>query len=1033
MYVTMLVHLIKPLRRGGTPRALLLAALFLGYSLTALGQTVRVTGTVVDQDTKEPLPGVTVMVKGGDSGASTDIDGKYTVNAPANAILVYSYVGYETIEESVGNRSIIDIALPANTTSLEEVVVVGYGSADRDDITGSLVTMGDDKIAEVPVASDFSGALKGRLAGVDIQTTSSRPGATAQIRIRGNRSLGSDESGVNAPLIVLDGIPFGGRISEINPSNIQSISVLKDASATAIYGSRGANGVILITTHRGRSGAPQLTYSGYHGVATELDHYDLFSGEEYADLKQVSGFGGEGGFFTPTELQSVLLNRETDWQELLYKRGVVTNHELSLSGGAADTRYMMSAGYFNQSTVLPGQDFTRGNIRLALDQEVGKRISIGLTTMNTMSQTNGEGANPMFQILTLSPLYTAYNEDGTLNELPATGSVEENLRNPLLMYREDSWAENRRRFQTFNSMYGEVELFAGLKYRMNVGLEFWQDEYGNFYGANTPFRNGSGNTAAIRNQDSWSYTLENLITYSKAFGEHTINVTGLYSVQESESNRSGVEANSVFADFLEYYNFNLAQTVYVPSGGNPAFQQSRWGLVSGMGRVNYAFADRFNVTATVRADGSSRLAAGNKWFVYPAGAVSWNLHNESFLSGVNMINDLRVRAGVGRTSNQAVPPYSSLGSLARRTYNFGDQGVYGFLVQGLPNANLSWEFTTSTNVGFDFGLLDNRLSGSLDLYYNRTDNVLQSRALAVTAGVTGRFQENVGETEGRGVELMLNADVIRPTTEGGFGWNMDFNFTAHRERIISLYDTLQQDVANGWFVGSPVNVIYDYNKVGIWQLDEADEAASYGFNPGDIKVEDTDGNGVIDDNDRQILGQLDPMASLGFTSRFSYKGIDLSTVLFARVGGMLVSTLYQMRPGNPINSLEGRRNGPRVDYWTEDNPTNAYPITGNQQTRFGSTTGYFNASYLKIRNISLGYRLPEDLLVRAGVSSARVYCTVDTPFKAFFSEYVQEGGLDPEPTGRDGNTNTPGLGRRLVVTPNTPITRSFIVGVNLTL
>ncbi|WP_421898184.1 SusC/RagA family TonB-linked outer membrane protein [Marinoscillum sp.] len=998
--------------------------------LQSFGQELGVSGTVLDQETNEALPGVTVLVKGTSTGTVTDIDGNYRLSVSADAVLAFSFVGYNLKEIPVNNQSVIDVTLSANLTSLEEVVVVGYGTQNKSDLTGSLISVGSKELADVPAAVDFSSALKGRMAGVNIQTTSSRPGAGTQIRIRGNRSLGSDESGVNDPLIVLDGIPYGGKISDINPGDIKSVNVLKDASATAIYGSRGANGVILVTTKRGENGAPRLSYNGYHGVVSELDHYELFNAEEYANIKQVSNFGKVGGQFTPTELQSMAEGRETDWQDLIYKRGIISNHEVSLTGGTPSTQYAISGGYFKQSTVLPGQDYSRLNLRTALDQEVGARVKVGLTSMSNLATTNGEGANPMFQILTLSPLYNAYTDGGEINELPAVGSVEENLRNPLLMYRENSWSQKRRRLQTFNSLYGEIEILDGLKYRLNVGLDFWQEEYGDFYGANTPFRNGSGNTGSVRNQDSWSYTLENLLVYDKTFGAHKINLTGLYSVQERETNQSGVNANSIFAEFLEYYNLSLAETQNVPDG---AFSYSRWGLVSGMARLNYGFQDRFNATVTVRSDGSSRLSEGNKWFVYPAGALSWNLHNESFMSGMTFITNLKLRTGLGRTSNQAVNPYDALGSLERRRYNYGDDGAYGFLVQSLPNANLAWEFTTSSNVGIDFGLFTNLITGSLDFYKNNTDNVLQSRNLPVTSGVPGSFRQNIGKTEGKGVELMLSATIVEPKNNG-FGWNVDFNFTAHKETIVELYDTLTRDVNNGWFVGSPVNVIYDYKKTGVWQLGEEDAATAFdNRSPGDIKVADINGNGIRDTEDRTILGQLDPKSTYGFTSRFSYQGFDLSTVLFARVGGKLVSTLYQMRAGNPVNSLEGRRNGPKVDYWTPDNPTNDYPRTGNQQTQHGSTTGYFNASYLKVRSINLGYKIPDKLLEDYGIQSLRVYFTVDTPFKAFFSDYVREGGLDPEPSGRDGATDTPGLGRRLVVTPNTPVTRSFIFGVNLTL
>lgn len=1011
------------------------AVLFVfGLYSFGMAQDVTVRGVVTSEEDGAPLIGANVLVKGTEAGTITDIDGAFSIKAPSDGTLIISYVGYNAQEVPVNGRSRIDAVLGLDLNVIEEVVVVGYGTRKRSDVTGSVVAMEEGELREVPVANPVM-ALQGRVAGVEIERTSSRPGTGSQIRVRGSRSLGSDESGVNDPLIVLDGIPYSGNLNDINPSDIVNINILKDASATAIYGSRGANGVILITTRRGQQGKARLSYNGYYGISSRLDKFDLWNAEQYADAKQASNFGAPGGVFTPTEIENMVAGRSTDWQDVMYKDGYITNHELGVSGGSENTQYALSLGYFDETTVLPGQEFERISLRVALDQRIGNRIKIGATLMNSVSNADGESANPMFQILTMSPLYNAYNEDGSINELPAVGSVDATTRSPLTLYTPNSWSQDRRRLRTFNNFYGEVEILKGLKYRLNAGLDYWQDEYGQFYASNTPFRNGSGSTAAVRNRDSWSYTIENLLIYNKAFGNHEIEFTGLFSAQEEESNRSGVDASALFADFVQYYNFGLAEATTIPNDpNNPAFQYSRWGLLSYMGRVNYGYQGKYLATFTFRRDGSSRLAEGNKWFSYPAVALAWNLSNESFLQGSNMITGLKLRAGVGRTSNQAIAPYSSLGSLARVPYNFGpDGGVYGFLVSTLPNSELAWEFTTSKNIGLDFGLFDNRLSGSIDLYQNNTDNVLQSRAIPITSGVPGSFQENIGKTEGKGIELMLSADIIR-SAKDGFSWDMDVNFTSHNEKITELTEGVTEDEGNGWFVGSPVNVIYDYNKIGIWQLGEEDLASSYGdFAPGDIKLEDLDNNGVIDDEDRMVIGQIDPKWTAGATTRFGYKGIDLSIVAFARYGGNLISTLYQMNQSNPYNSLEGRRNGPDVDYWTPDNPTDDFPRTGRQITPYGSTVGYFDATYLKIRSINLGYSLPEGLLSRAGLANTRIYLTVNNPFKAFFSDYVKQGGVDPEPNGRGGTIGAAGFGRRLTVNPDTPPTRSIILGVNVTL
>ncbi|UII27297.1 TonB-dependent receptor [Fulvivirga maritima] len=1023
MRETLLLYLRKGFS-GALSLIVCLALLF--YTSVLFAQQQSITGTVLSGDGGEPLPGVAVMVKGTSSGTVTDIDGEYTIKAGPNDVLIYSFVGYATHEIAVGSKTKIDVELTEDITALQEVVVVGYGKQKKTDVTGSLVSVDAAKISEVPAATGASSALQGRIAGVQISQTSSRPGSDPQIRIRGNRSLGSGD--LNSPLIVVDGIPFSGSLNDINPTDIESFNVLKDASATAIYGSRGANGVILITTKRGRVGELNFSYNGYAGVTQALGKYDLMNGEEFARLKLYTDAN-----FTEAELQSLQEARSTDWQDLMIKDGYIQNHNLSVIGGSENTQFAVSTGYFKQTTVFPGQSFKRYNLKLSLDQRVNDWLKVGISTLNSISYRKGEGVSPMFNILTLSPLYNAYNEDGEVEETPAEGSLDPNLVNPLTLYRDGAWEEDRRRIRTFNTAYLEVNLpVEGLSYKLNAGLDYRQDEYGRFFSEVTPMQNiDNGNAASISNSDTWGYTIENLILYERSFGEHSFKFTGLYSVQEEEYNSSGVNAVGVLANDLQYYNLSLAANNVIPGS---AYNYTRWGLSSFMARLNYNFNDRYVATVTVRRDGSSRLADGNEWFTYPGFAVGWNIHNESFLSENDFLSNLRLRVGYGRTSNQAVAPYSSIGKLDQIRYNFGNEGgAIGFYVSNLANTDLTWEFTNSFNVGLDFGLLTNRITGSIDYYQNRTDGVLQEVQLPITSGITGSFTQNVGETKGEGIEMMISGEAIEALNRNEFGLGFDVNFTSYSTEIVKLTEGRDSNPDRAWFVGEPINVLYDYEKVGIWQLDEADEAAQYGDAPGDIKVKDQDGDDDIDDEDRTILGQLDPKWSFGFTARASFKGFDLSVVTFGMFGHEIVSSLYQMNSSNPVNSLEGRRNGPDVDYWTEDNPTNEFSRPGRNTVRYGSTTGYFSGDFVKIRSINLGYQLPNDLLDKVGLKSARVYFSASNPFKAFFSDYVDYGGLDPEPTSR-GVTNgiTPGLGNKLTVSADTPPVKTFMLGVNLT-
>lgn len=980
------------------------------------------------------MPGVNIVVKGTSNGTTTDANGLYNVSVgDNNAVLVFSFIGYGSQEQTVGGRTTMDITMQPSAEQLNEVVVVGYGTQRRSDITGAMGQLSEQSIREVPV-SNITQSLQGRVAGIDIQNTSSRPGGSPIIRIRGSRSLGNtmDVNNPNPPnndpLIVVDGIPFNGTINDLNPNDIVSMDILKDASATAIYGSRGSNGVILITTRSGKKGKPVLTYDGYYGVASVVGKYDLYNGEEFDAFRKEAVKAGASYAPTTDEAANLTAGNQTDWQKEMFKKGYITSHSIAASGGTDETKYSVSAGYFKQTTVMPGQDYARYSLSGRVDQNIGDRVKIGLSTQNSLNINDGENANPMFQLLTLSPSYNAYNADGSVYNLPATGSIDATTRNPLLLRNGDSWRQQRRRLRTFNALYGEVKIFDGLKYRINVGLDFSTDNYGAYYGSETPFQNGAANTATVTNQFASSYTVENLLLYDKTFADkHHINFTGLFSGQQIETYGSGMSAQDLPSDYTLYYNLGLANT---PTGLSGNYAKS--GLISYMARVNYSYEDKYVATLTARRDGSSRLAPGHQYFNYPAAALAWNIHKENFMSNLGVISNLKLRLGAGRTSNQAINPYSSLGALGKMPYNFGPSaGAFGYAVTSMPNPDLHWEFTTTYNLGLDFGLWTNRLTGSVEFYKSLTSGVLQNRALPPTSGVSS-VQQNIGKVENKGIELTLSGVILESKTQGGFNWSADVNWFLNRSEITELGSGVLIDATNGWYVGQPIDAIFDYKKIGIWQTGEETQATQMGgFKPGNIKVEDRDTNGKIDANDRMVLGSLQPRWQGGMTNRFGFKNFTLDVVMFGKVGGMLVSTLYQANSSNPFNTLEGRRNGPKVDYWTPDNPTNAYPRPGQaQQPVYGSTLGYFDATYLKIRTITLGYNFPQTWLDKTGIGSLRVYAQAANPFKAFFSDYVKAGGIDPETTGF-GGSNSPGWNNRVTVVPNTPPTKQFIVGVNI--
>jgi TonB-linked SusC/RagA family outer membrane protein len=1001
-------------------------------------QPVTITGSVTDQE-NNPLAGVYVVIEGTKTGVVTDVNGRYSIQVPnQESKLVFSFVGFLSETVATAGQSVVNIKLSPDIQSLEEVVVIGYGTAKKLDVSGSIVSTNAKVIGEVP-STNATSALQGRLPGIEMTQLSTRPGATMQVRIRGERSMTAD----NNPLIVIDGIPFQGSMNDIASSDIKNIDILKDASATAIYGSRGANGVILITTFRGlANAAPTITYNGYYGVKTVAKKYEVYNGKEFQDFKHATINTAYKDQFSALEQQMIANNKETDWQDLMYDNAKVTSHDLSVAGGSAKGAYSFGGGYYDETAVLPGQEYKRFSLRSTVDQEIGKYLKVGLSTQNSYGITEGESAGLMNNILTLSPLMPAYNDDGSIRLEPTVGAIGgDKYYNPLLLNNAEAWNETRKRLSTFNSLYGEIKFTSFLKYRFNLGLSYYQENYGNFYGKLTPFQNGSASSATSQNKDYVAWTAENLLFFDKVFAQkHRVNGTLMYSAEQSKYTQSQMSANSIIADYLFYYNLGYAdgssKTI------NPANQDYKEkGLISYMGRLMYAYNDRYTLTVTWRRDGSSVLAKGHKWHDYPAFSAGWNISNESFMKNITAVSLLKLRLGFGQTSNQGVDPYKTLGKLTQNAYNFGGVNYYGTYVTALPNATLGWEYTKNYNIGLDFGFLGNRITGYLDLYQQKTSGVLYAISLPGSSGVADQLLQNVGATQNKGFELAINAQVIKPKSAGGFGWDVDFNIYANRNEITKLQRGVTEDPGNGLFVGHPINVIYDYVNTGIIQESEAPYLGTYAA--GKIKVADISGptagvpDGKITGADRKILGTFEPDFAGGLSTSVYYKGFDLSVVSFFKKGGKLISTMHM--PHTYLETNNGRRNSIKVDYWTPEHPSGKYPQPGNQsaaeQDDWGSTLGYFDASYWKFRTISLGYAFESNLISKIGCKSARIYVTCQNPF-TLFSPYMDKGGLDPEPTGvgpQGANATLTGgiTPRALTIGANTPPTRNFLVGLSL--
>ncbi len=1016
-------------------QSLLVLALLIALPGAAYAQSV-VTGRVVDELTGEGLPGVNIMVRGTSSGTITDLSGNYSLEVPGeDPVLVFSFIGYEEEEVTVGGRSVININLVQSIEALSEVVVVGYGTQRQEAVTGSVASISAEEITQVQTGN-ISQALQGRLPGVEFSQSSSQPGASMQIRIRGTRSI----SGSNDPLVVLDGIPFPGNISDLNPNDIQSIDILKDASATAIYGSRGANGVILVTTKAGKAGQkPQVTYNSFYGVKNVFSEYDMMSGPEFFALRQAAGPGQFAGQLGQDEAEGV----NTNWQDLLYRTGITTSHDLGVSGGTEQGRYNFSLGYYEDEGVIPTQQYTRYSMRGSLDQGIGKYFRIGFNTYNNYNITEGSNVG-LYNILSLSPLASPYSSDGTLRRtirMPLddtwlyTRGVVEDL--------SDRWLSETRALATYNTIYGEVKIpgVEGLKYRVNLGLNYRQSQGGaytaagiNNVDATTP------STASVSNQVIADWTIENLLTYDRTFaGKHIVNVVGLYSAAERQMNRSRMAARDIPNDAFQFYNLGQAAGEITVNPDDQWYERS--GLLSYMGRAMYSYDDRYMLSVTVRSDGSSRLAPGYKWNTYPAVSAGWNIARESFMDNVDLVNMMKLRVGYGQTSNQAIPPYSTLGRLATRPYNFGpDNYQTGYYVSELPNPNLGWEFSKTWNYGLDFGLLNNRLSGTVEYYITNTENVLLSLDLPATSGVNS-YTGNIGAIQNKGLEFSLNGLILDDLN--GWTWEAGVNIYGNRNKIVSLASGADEDRTNWLFKGEPVNVIYDYEYLGLWQEGDPHlDVLEPGGNVGMIKVRytgDYDEEGVpvrqINPEDRQVIN-ANPDFQGGFNTRVGYKGFDLTVVAAFQGGGILNSTLYGS--SGYLNMLSGRRNNVRVDYWTPENTNARYPdpagIRSGDNPKYGSTLGYFDASYLKIRNVSLGYNFNNsNWLERIGINSLRVYATAQNPF-VMFSPYHRESGMDPETNSyADENVAvTSGVPARLLtIGTNAPSTRNYLVGLNI--
>lgn len=948
-----------------------------------LDQTV--TGTVTDEN-GEGLPGVSILVKGTQKGTTTDANGKYKIDVPdAQAMLVFSYVGYLPQEVAIGNQNQLNVSLKVDTKALNEVVVVGYGTQKKRDLTGAISSISSRDIAETP-SSNFLQNAQGRLAGVDIVRTNGNPGSAPTIRIRGNRSINAS----NNPLYVIDGIPTDVSINDFNPNDIESMEVLKDASAVAIYGSRGANGVILITTKKGKEGKAVISYESYYGIKKAQKNLNLMNGEQFAQYSRVSrgidanDASKDNTFFSTLESDNLKNGVEADWLGLILRDGRQQQHQISASGGNQSTTYYLSGAFYDEKGIMQFSDYRRYSFRANIETKLSERLRVGVSSTVASDLQNVMSNGPYTNALQFSPLVQPYDTDGNFIAYP--NPREGLLASPLLQYQPGQYTDERKKYRIFANIFAEYTFTKGLTYRLNYGPDFSTSRQGQYGGTLA----GSANTASVSNQQNFAYTLENVLSFNRKFKEHSLNVVGLFSTQTNRFESSGASARNIPIESSLFYNLNSAETV---TGINSSL--TKWGLVSYMGRINYSFKDKYLLTLTGRADGSSRLSQKNKWAFFPSISAGWVISDEAFMSNMKAVSFLKLRAGYGSVGNTSISPYQTLGGLERSVYAFGNDPAFGYALNVIPNPDLRWEISSTLNLGMDFGLLNDRLTGSLEVYKTNTTDLLLNRLIPITSGYESILQ-NIGATSNQGWELSLNGNIFH--SANGLKWDANLNIFSNKEKIVDLFNG-KDDVGNQWFIGQPISVFYNFKQEGIWQTSEADEANKAKQKPGDIKIADVNGrdaggnltnqpDGVINADDRTVLGSTVPKWSGGLTNRISYKGIDLSFLVYARQGQYIRSDFHYLGG----NNWQGRYNAINFDYWTANNPVNKIPRPNAAAAPlYSDAVRFFDGSFIKIRNISLGYTLPKAITSKARISSLRFYATADNAL--IFSPYKL---VDPE-------------------------------------
>ena len=992
----------------GRRTLLAILTLFTASAAAQAQEVGRIAGRVMAAEGQN-LPNIQVTVVGTTRGALSDTAGRFTItDVPVGARVVRATrVGYAPTTQAVtvvaGQTVNVTLQLTATAIQLEGIVTTGYGSQSRREVTGAISTIKADVLQQV-VGGNPLDALKGRIAGVDITATSFDPGAAQNIRIRGTRSITAG----NNPLYVVDGVPITGDMRDIDQNSIESIDVLKDAAAAAVYGSRGANGVVMITTKRGTlAGITDFTLTSTYGVSKIREQVNMMSGEEFANFRRESYRNSNTASYVaacanymtnpaacdavaldPTMRANLAAGVNTNWQDLMLRQGNLQNTQLGFSGGNATTRFRAGFGFLGQDAINIVQGYTARSGSFNVSHNQG-RLSLQLGIQGTQNHRDvGRGSVMWDEALFNPALGRAVDSAGRPVFLPTEDGL---LVNPVMAAR--AYQRQIDRTNVLGTLTGAFTLAEGLKFNVAFGPQFTNQMDGELIGVYTRQKRGVGAPDALaRRSQNNNYTLSNFLDFDRTLrGNHHIQATALYEVANFKTLFDSAAATQLPFDSQLWYNLGTGSTPTL--SGN----YSRTALKSGMGRVNYTFRDRYTASFTGRYDGSSVLAEGHKFAFFPAASLNWQIGDESFMQSVPAISDLKLRLSYGRVGNSAIGAYQTLGLLNRTWYASGTSYLTAFNPGSIPNPDLRWESTDKFNVGLDFGVFDQRISGSLDVYRENTHDLLLSRALPFTSGYSSVL-ENVGATRNTGVELGLSMQTVRDYR--GFGWTTDLTWSANRNKIVALASGMTADVGNLRWVGEPINVYYDYKYIGLWQMaDSALARTSCGCKVGSVRVEDRDGNGVINADDRMIIDRHYnfPKWQGSMNNRMTFKNLDVSVLTTARIG-FTINDAFTAAYSN----LAGRFNNISANYWTPENQSGTEPRPSvDGLGNFASSRNYKDGSFVRIRDITLGYTLSPTLANRFNSKGARLYVRAQDPF--IFTSYK---GWDPEAGFSVGNPNS---------------------------